>query len=485
MIFYREKLKECRINQRYSLVKFSKKIGVNKLTLWNWEVGRSTPKEQMVRLIADSLKIQVTEISDLKPDVPMNETDFTETIQSWLSIAESTDEQQEARFSRIINELNKLKGDLSQTKIIINALLFSMQTNFYIKDTKLRYLTASNEFLINISLPTEYKVFGHLDESFFSKKEAKINSDQDLKVITSGKPITGLEGLIPGSRRKKKCIISKIPLRDSNDNIIGVVGLFTDITAIKKEEKIRYMLENISNNIDEYLWIAGSRDKSDELGYIHNTFYYNDTYSKIIGISKEQLLTNNEHFKKLILPKYYPIIKETRTKCENTYPIKSTFQIKRFDTKKVRWIEEKIYRLDDIFYALGRDVTDKYNANYKREILEYALILTEEHIWVAKGLLKDSDGYFYLEETLYTLSGSRKNTFLGNMILSVHEEAKAWVNAVPAHAKKVFTENINGPYPIIRHYKIVSPFTKIELKILEKIYYDKVKDIFVGVIVTQ
>ena len=77
-----------------------------------------------------------------------------------------------------------------------------MDIIFYIKDSNLNYLIASDSFLKNLKLNGNYKVVGKNDSDFFPEREAKINNKEDKEILNSFNASIYKEGLIPGSRKK-------------------------------------------------------------------------------------------------------------------------------------------------------------------------------------------------------------------------------------------------------------------------------------------
>ena len=143
-----------------------------------------------------------------------------------------------------------LSNKLNEAGIIIKALISGIDSIFYIKNTELFYLTANDAFMNNLSLKTDFVSFGKTDRDFFSSKEAKENAIKDERVLIT-KEKTVEEGFIPGSKKRKWGIITRIPIFDLNDNIVGLVTSIVDITDRKKTENknklLQLCIENMSN----------------------------------------------------------------------------------------------------------------------------------------------------------------------------------------------------------------------------------------------
>jgi PAS domain S-box-containing protein len=217
-------------------------ININRTTFWSWKNNVYRPVEKNIRSLAKALNVSVTEISDLEETVSVSSDNLSDSINSWYLLGIRGRKQQNKEFSFINREIFKLEEKLSQATTIINALLKSMQTIFYVKDKNLKYITANISFLKNLNLDEEYNVIGKTDKDFFNSKEAHKNQQEDEHVISTGKPVVKNEGYIPGTRKKKWGIISKYPIYDSESGIAGIVGTFVDITDRKLSEETRKIL---------------------------------------------------------------------------------------------------------------------------------------------------------------------------------------------------------------------------------------------------
>ncbi|MCF7790611.1 MAG: PAS domain-containing protein [Victivallales bacterium] len=217
-------------------------ININRTTFWAWKKKRYAPGEKNIRNLAEALNVSVTKISDLEETVTKSTSNLSESIDSWYLLGSADKEVQKREFSLINREILKLEEKLTQATTIINALLKSMPTIFYIKDKNLNYITANNSFLNNLSLSSDFNVNNKNDFDFFNRKEAAENHQQDQYVTNTGIPVENSESYIPGTRKKKWGIISKLPIFDTENRIAGIVGTFVDITDRKQAEEISKIL---------------------------------------------------------------------------------------------------------------------------------------------------------------------------------------------------------------------------------------------------
>ena len=238
MKLYIEKLKAIRKIKKFTIEELAGKMGIARMTLSAWENARRIPTESKIRILAKTLGVPVEEISDLQPEKPISEISLTGIGKSVKSLVSAGKEKYLQRQKHLVSDIASIIKELSDANIIVNAMISFLPSIFYIKDTTLNYVAASEEFLNNLSLKKNYDVIGKNDYDFFSQKEAKFNHEMDKRVLMIGKSILNKEEYIPGSRKTKWGIASKIPIFDSDGKIEGVLGHFTDITERKAAEEL-------------------------------------------------------------------------------------------------------------------------------------------------------------------------------------------------------------------------------------------------------
>ena len=245
MELYYHKLKKLRKKTGLQTKVICERIGISLSTLWHWEKGSKTPSEKKVRKLADVLQVPVEEISNLTSEVEKSEQSLTGLINSWSGGKDVHNQEKINVFKDTVNSIVRQYEQLTQYSLITNAILTSINSIIYIKDTNQKYILANNAFLDNLSLDHSLDVNGKSDSDFFPSTEAKWLYDQDKHVISTGLPLVNIDGYLPGTRRKKFALMSKFPILDSNKKIAGVVAVINDITERKKASRIQRNSRNL------------------------------------------------------------------------------------------------------------------------------------------------------------------------------------------------------------------------------------------------
>ena len=144
----------------------------------------------------------------------------------------------------------------------LRTLLSTIPAFVFFKDMKFNYITVNKPFADWLELP-EKQIIGKNDHDLFPKKLADRFQKEDKEIFKTGKPLVNhTEQVIKKNGEKIWMEINKQPIRDGNDNIIGLVGMSMDIsdrkegelkilTANKKLEKEKKRSEELTKKAEE------------------------------------------------------------------------------------------------------------------------------------------------------------------------------------------------------------------------------------------
>jgi two-component system, sensor histidine kinase and response regulator len=136
---------------------------------------------------------------------------------------------------------------LRNERIFMKTVIDNIPDSIYAKDLECRKTLINKRDLQNLGCKTEEEAIGKTDFDFFSKEVASSFHSDDQNVIKSGKPILNREeSFVDKGEDEQWLLTSKIPLRNNEGKIIGLVGIGHDITEKKKSEKMREALYHIS-----------------------------------------------------------------------------------------------------------------------------------------------------------------------------------------------------------------------------------------------
>jgi PAS domain S-box-containing protein len=155
-----------------------------------------------------------------------------------------------------MEERRSITSDSS--KIFLDTIIQNVPHRIFWKDINLVYLGCNQAFADSVGLNSPKDVVGKVDFDLPAKREESIAYMQDDRdVMNSRKSKLNIEEPLTLPDGKKITILtSKIPLINENNEVFGVLGIFTDITDYKEniaiaenakakaeaEEKLRHVI---------------------------------------------------------------------------------------------------------------------------------------------------------------------------------------------------------------------------------------------------
>ena len=139
------------------------------------------------------------------------------------SAAEALDKHQEAH----LKELRMLR-----------ALIDNLPDFLYAKDANSRFVIANMAVATNAGTQTPGDLVGKTDFDLFPKELAQNYYEDEQKIIRSGQPLLNREEQCVDPHGNVHYLLStKVPFRDENGRINGIVGVGRDITKRRKVEE--------------------------------------------------------------------------------------------------------------------------------------------------------------------------------------------------------------------------------------------------------
>jgi PAS domain S-box-containing protein len=182
--------------------------------------------------------------------------------------------------SRDITEWKKIEINLHDSQHMLQTVLDSIPAAVFWKDRDLLYLGGNRTWLAEVGLNSSEEVVGKSDyELPWDKEQADSFREDDRKVIESGIPEYDIiEPYLKADGTHAWAKTNKVPLRDAEGNILGVLGTYEEITERKRAEEAlraeRDKLEIVTRNIGAGLCII-SKD--------YRTIWANKVLKDIFG----------------------------------------------------------------------------------------------------------------------------------------------------------------------------------------------------------
>lgn len=239
----------------------------------------------------------------------------------------------------LLDITERIEAEQSQLKThrILKLVLNSIPVRVFWKDTKCIYLGANKAFAQDAGLPSPDDLIGKTDHDLAFVKQAELFHQDDIDVMNSGKSKLSYEE--PQNRpdgQTRWLMTSKVPMRDEQQNIIGILGTYQDITDRKQaEEEIRNLRNYLENIIDSMPSVLIGVDREGRITQ------WNQKAQQITGVSLESA-------KGQPLEKAFPILSNELARVKQAIDMRqvcSDLRQARQETDQTRYENIIIYPL--------------------------------------------------------------------------------------------------------------------------------------------
>jgi PAS domain S-box-containing protein len=140
---------------------------------------------------------------------------------------------------------------LSEANALLQALMDTMPDQIYFKDTRCRFIRNSRSQTNLMGLNDPAQVVGKTDFDFFPHAARAFAEEQE--VMRTGIPLLDLEEwVVWPDGRESWVLTTKMPLRNSEGQTIGIFGISRDITERKRaEEAIRQLNTDLEKQAEQ------------------------------------------------------------------------------------------------------------------------------------------------------------------------------------------------------------------------------------------
>lgn len=296
----------------------------------------------------------------------------------------------------MVNEANSRMND----SIVLSEMLNILPYYVFWKDLDLAFRGCNALFLKQFNYKDPKEIIGKTDFDFpWSEELREKYRKDDLYVISTGKSLLNFsEEQVQGNGSIKTLLVNKVPLRSNNNEIIGILGTYTDITYLKK--------------IENDLRLA--KEKAEKLSQAKTEFLANishDIKSPLVGVISTASLIESDASASPKLRGYASVIASSGKQISNFFTNcldLSKLEMGEAVSKTVNFSLKKLVNdINDLFYphALSKGLS---------LVIEY-----DESLPLYVQACKDN-----LYRILLNLMGNAlKFTEKGHVILRVSKEA--------------------------------------------------------------
>jgi PAS domain S-box-containing protein len=162
-----------------------------------------------------------------------------------------------AKTIAVISRRVEAEEALASERTLLRTLVDLQPTFIYIKDRNSRFLVVNMGCAQYMGASSPQELIGKTDVDFYPKEAAATFRSEEIRVMEGIPLVNKEEHRVSSKGTHQTLLTTKVPLRDSDGNVIGLVGTSIDITEAKRkdialresEEWFRNLFEQSSDGI--------------------------------------------------------------------------------------------------------------------------------------------------------------------------------------------------------------------------------------------
>lgn len=200
-----------------------------------------------------------------------------------LSVSTFTDITRELENEKLLEESNSKYYESART---LENVLAHIPNQVFWKDRDLVYKGCNQMFADIVGLKNSKDIVGKTDYDFARDSEhASSYREWDSQVMDAGEPVIDLEERFHDANGNEGYVLtSKVPLKDDEGNVTGLLGICTDITHRVRTEK---ELEREKSRYD--LAVKGVGVGIWEWDVVTNENIWSDTFYRLLGFEPGEI----------------------------------------------------------------------------------------------------------------------------------------------------------------------------------------------------
>ncbi|MEM7738019.1 MAG: PAS domain-containing protein [Deinococcota bacterium] len=232
-------------------------------------------------------------------------------------------------------DTTEMRREVQESRNLLRLVIHNLPNIVVWKNRDLEFLGVNNNFARVAGFNSPDEMIGKTDyDTLFSREQADAYREDDLEVITTGRPKLGYEESSRTEEGQQAWVrTSKMPLRNEDGEIIGIVGLAEDITESKAlEANLRSSNATLTRLSELSQALNQVTNKQELLEVVSQTAFAAGATAALLFDIDSQYITGTQ-------PKTMTIAAISRSdELEDPIPVGTAFQIDEFASANI-WLD--------------------------------------------------------------------------------------------------------------------------------------------------
>ncbi len=197
-----------------------------------------------------------------------------------------------------ITERKRWEETLKAERNLLRTLVDNLPDYIFVKDTQSRFIMDNLPHSRALGATDAEAVLGKTEGDFLPEEEAALHRAEEECVFRSGRAqFNAEESSVDATGARRWFSTTRVPLKDLQGKIVGLVGIGHEITGLKRaEQALRESQERLS------LVIRGSNDGIWDWNILTNEAYFSPRWKNMLGYEDHEIENRFSAWEELIHP---------------------------------------------------------------------------------------------------------------------------------------------------------------------------------------
>ena len=165
-----------------------------------------------------------------------------------------------------ITERKRAEEGAAREQNLLRTLIDNIPDEIYVKDAESRFILYNRAVAEHRGATGAEELIGKTDFNLYPRQEAQHCYEQEQQIMRSGKPMNSfLQADCDQAGNEIIGLTTKIPLRDTRGEVVGVVGISRNVTEEKKAERAlteeRNLLRAVIENTPDQVYVKDAEGR--------------------------------------------------------------------------------------------------------------------------------------------------------------------------------------------------------------------------------
>ena len=179
--------------------------------------------------------------------------EFSNRSKKWFEVSAFASDKGLAVYFKDVTDKKTIEDRIKSERNLLRTLIDNLPDTIYIKDIAARKIISNKNDYNFIGFKHEEDVLGKTDLELFKDETARTGYNHDIEVIKDGKALINFEHyVIKNDGSAMWLLTTKVPLKNNENKIIGLLGIGRDITDIKEaQERIKNVNHELETSVQQ------------------------------------------------------------------------------------------------------------------------------------------------------------------------------------------------------------------------------------------